>query len=115
MGCYKEKPGIGMIAKEELAQKIKEIDWHHTFHLDHGLVTQGGDNSPKKLKRLQCIRTIPSLWPLLIKSVLHIILRLVTLSGRGELLLIWTFNSVICTLLYTFSIYLVYASTPSKV
>ncbi len=38
---------------EELRSQVATIKWHHSIDLGHGIVTQGEDNSAKKLERLQ--------------------------------------------------------------
>lgn len=43
---------IGEPDRDEIRQQVASITWHHTIDLGHGIVTPGGDNSPRKLKRL---------------------------------------------------------------
>src|SRR5947199_8458538 len=37
----------------ELRARAEKIRWHHSMDLGHGVVTQGQDNSSRKLKRLK--------------------------------------------------------------
>ncbi len=36
----------------ELKRRVSEIQWFHTIDLGHGIVTQGVDNTPEKLKKI---------------------------------------------------------------
>jgi tRNA (mo5U34)-methyltransferase len=40
------------LSSEEVKARAGKIRWHHSLDLGHGVVTNGQDNSPKKLKRL---------------------------------------------------------------
>jgi tRNA (mo5U34)-methyltransferase len=38
---------------EELRSQVAKIKWHHSIDLGNGIVTEGQDNTPRKLKRLR--------------------------------------------------------------
>ena len=55
-----------LLEANELRARAERIRWHHSMDLGHGVVTQGQDNSPRKLKRLKLPESLAG------KSVLDI-------------------------------------------
>jgi tRNA (mo5U34)-methyltransferase len=47
------RPPESALTPDELRARVAEIRWHHSLDLGNGIVTEGQDNSAKKLKRLK--------------------------------------------------------------